>query len=81
MPPKVAVTVALPASVDPKTGRGVTITLKLKAADTPNAVDWTDVESASGTTFAPFAPGSTDTKKFYKVVVEFAGSSASAGQE
>ena len=68
------VTVALPASVDPKTGRGVTITLKLKAADTPNAVDWTDVESASGTTFAPFAPGSTDTKKFYKVVVDFAGS-------
>ena len=70
------VTVALPASVDPKTGRGVTITLKLKAADTPNAApaDWTDVESASGTTFAPFAPGSTDTKKFYKVVVEFAGS-------
>ena len=72
------VTVALPASVDPKTGRGVTITLKLKAADTPNAApaDWTDVESASGTTFTPFAPGSTDTKKFYKVVVEFAGSSA-----
>ena len=69
------VKVTLPASVDPKTGRGVTITLKLKSADTPNAASWTDVESASGTTFAPFAPGSTDTKKFYKVVVEFAGSS------
>ena len=77
------VVVELPDDVDPKTGRGVTITLKLKSADTPNAAaaDWTDVESASGTTFAPFAPGSTDTKKFYKVVVEFAGSSASAGQE
>jgi hypothetical protein len=71
------VTVALPAGVDPKTGRGVTITLKLKAADTPNAApaDWTDVESADGKTFAPFTPGSTDTKKFYKVVVDFAGSS------
>ncbi len=69
------VKVTLPASVDPKTGRGVTITLKLKSADTPNAASWTDVESATGTTFAPFAPGSTDTKKFYKVVVEFAGSS------
>ena len=70
--------VELPDTVDPKTGRGVDITIKLKAADTPNAAptDWADVESASGTTFAPFAPGSTDTKKFYKVVVEFAGSSA-----
>ena len=72
------VTVALPAGVEPMTGRGVDITLKLKAADTPNAApaDWTDVESATGTTFAPFTPGSTDTKKFYKVVVDFAGSSA-----
>ena len=69
------IVVTLPAAVDPKTGRGVDITLKLKSADTPNAASWTDVESASGTTFAPFAPGSTDTKKFYKVVVEFAGSS------
>ena len=69
------VVVTLPATVDPKTGRGVNITLKLKSADTPNAASWTDVESATGTTFAPFAPGSTDTKKFYKVVVEFAGSS------
>ena len=75
------VVVELPDSVDPKTGRGVDITIKLKSADTPNAESWADVESASGTTFAPFAPGSTDTKKFYKVVVEFAGSSASAGQE
>ena len=70
------VVVTLPNSVDPKTGRGVTITLKLKAADTPNAETWTDVESADGTTFAPFAPGSTDTKKFYKVVVEFAATPA-----
>ena len=72
------VVVELPDDVDPKTGRGVTITLKLKSADTPNAAaaDWTDVESASGTTFAPFAPGSTDTKKFYKVVVEFAATPA-----
>ena len=68
------IVVTLPAAVDPKTGRGVDITLKLKSADTPNAASWTDVESASGTTFAPFAPGSTDTKKFYKVVVEFAAS-------
>ena len=72
------VVVTLPSTVDPKTGRGVNITLKLKKADTPNAAaaDWTDVESASGTTFAPFAPGSTDTKKFYKVVVEFAATPA-----
>ena len=70
------VVVELPDDVDPKTGRGVNITIKLKSADTPNAVDWTDVESASGTTFAPFAPGSTDTKKFYKVVVEFAATPA-----
>ena len=75
------VVVELPDTVDPKTGRGVDITIKLKSADTPNAESWADVESASGTTFAPFAPGSTDTKKFYKVVVEFAGSSASAGQD
>ena len=70
------VTVTLPNSVDPKTGRGVNITLKLKSADTPNAASWSDVESATGTTFAPFAPGSTDTKKFYKVVVEFAATPA-----
>ena len=70
------VVVTLPAAVDPKTGRGVDITLKLKSADTPNAASWSDVESASGTTFAPFAPGSTDTKKFYKVVVEFAATPA-----
>ena len=48
------VVVTLPAAVDPKTGRGVDITLKLKSADTPNAASWTDVESASGTTFAPY---------------------------
>ena len=68
------IVVTLPSTVDPKTGRGVDITIKLKSADTPNAESWADVESASGTTFAPFAPGSTDTKKFYKVVVEFAAS-------
>ena len=70
------IVVTLPAAVDPKTGRGVDITLKLKEADTPNAASWSDVESATGTTFAPFAPGSTDTKKFYKVVVEFAATPA-----
>jgi hypothetical protein len=70
------VTVALPTNVEPKAGRGVDITIKLMKADAPNAAaaDWTLVESADGKTFAPFAPGSTDTKKFYKVVVEFAGS-------
>lgn len=70
------VVVTLPSTVDPKTGRGVNITIKLQSADTPDATSWTDVESATGTTFAPVTPGSTDTKKFYKVVVEFAASSA-----
>ena len=74
------VVVTLPDGVDPKTGRGVTITIKLMKADTPNAAaaDWTQVETAGGSdnkTFAPVTPGSGDTKKFYKVVVEYSGSS------
>ena len=80
------VVVELPAGVTPMVGRGVNIAINLMKADTPNAAaaDWTLVETAGGEdnkTFAAFAPGSTDTKKFYKVVVEFAGSSASASQE
>ena len=67
------VTVALPASVDPKTGRGVTITLKLMGSD--DLSTWSFIENASGTTFSAVTPGSGETKKFYKVVVEFAGSS------
>ena len=67
------VTVALPASVDPKTGRGVTITLKLMGSD--DLSTWSFIENASGTTFGAVTPGSGETKKFYKVVVEFAGSS------
>lgn len=70
------VVVTLPSTVDPKTGRGVDITIKLQSANTPDATSWTDVESASGTTFAPVQPGLGETKKFYKVVVEFAASSA-----
>ena len=69
------VTVALPAGVDPKTGRGVTITLKLMGSD--DLSTWTQIETAGGTdnkTFAPVAPASGETKKFYKVVVEYAGS-------
>ena len=74
------VVVTLPDGVTPKTGRGVDITIKLMKADTPNAAaaDWTQVETAGGSdnkTFAPFAPGSGETKKFYKVQVDFAGSS------
>ena len=67
------VTVTLPAGVSPKTGRGVDITLKLKGAS-DLAGPWTDIESANGTTFAPVTPASGETKKFYKVVVEFAAS-------
>ena len=69
------VTVALPAGVDPKTGRGVTITLKLMGSD--DLSTWTQIETAGGEdnkTFAPVTPGSGETKKFYKVVVDFAGS-------
>ena len=73
------VVVTLPNGVEPKTGRGVDIAIKLMKADTPNAPanGWTLVENAGGNdgkTFAPFAPGSTDAKKFYKVVVEYTAS-------
>ena len=71
------VTVALPDGVDPKVGRGVTITLKLMGSN--DLSSWTQIETAGGTdnkTFAPVQPGLGETKKFYKVVVEFAGSSA-----
>ena len=70
------VTVALPDGVDPKTGRGVDITLKLMGST--DFSTWTQIETAGGEdnkTFAPVEPGSGETKKFYKVVVEFAGSS------
>ena len=67
------VVVELPDDVDPKTGRGVTITLKLMGSN--DLSSWTQIETAGGTdnkTFAPVQPGLGETKKFYKVVVEFA---------
>ena len=70
------VTVALPAGVEPMTGRGVDITLKLMGST--DFSTWTQIETAGGEdnkTFAPVTPGSGETKKFYKVVVEFAASS------
>ncbi len=68
------VVVELPDDVDPKTGRGVDITIKLMGSN--DLSTWTQIETATGTTFAPVTPGLGETKKFYKVVVEFAGSSA-----
>ena len=68
------VVVTLPEGVDPKTGRGVNITIKLMGSN--DLSSWTQIETASGTTFAPVTPASGETKKFYKVVVEYAGSSA-----
>ena len=72
------VVVTLPDGVDPKVGRGVTITIKLQSASDLGG-SWTDVETAGGSdnkTFAPVTPGSGETKKFYKVVVEFAATPA-----
>ena len=66
------VTVTLPNGVSPKTGRGVDITIKLMGSN--DLSTWTQIETATGTTFAPVTPGSGETKKFYKVVVEYAAS-------
>ena len=66
------VTVTLPNGVSPKTGRGVDITIKLMGSD--DLSTWSFIENASGTTFGAVTPGSGETKKFYKVVVEYAAS-------
>ena len=70
------VVVTLPADVTPMVGRGVAITIKLQSTSDLGG-SWTDVESAGGQdnkTFAPVTPALGETKKFYKVVVEFAAS-------
>ena len=66
------VTVTLPNGVSPKTGRGVDITIKLMGSD--DLTNWTFIENATGTAFGAVTPGSGETKKFYKVVVEYAAS-------
>ena len=66
------VTVTLPNGVSPKTGRGVDITIKLMGSD--DLSTWSFIENASGTTFGAVTPASGETKKFYKVVVEYAPS-------
>ena len=71
------VTVEMADGVTPKTGRGVDITLKLMASDdlaftNPTAV--ATATAASNFEFSAVTPASGETKKFYKVVVEFAGS-------
>ncbi len=66
------VVVELPDDVDPKTGRGVDITIKLMGSD--DLTNWTFIENATGTAFGAVTPASGETKKFYKVVVEYAAS-------
>ena len=69
---KVEVTMA--DGVTLKTGRGVTINLILKGSD--DLATWTTLQTATDTkAFTPVTPALGETKKFYKVVVEFAGSS------
>ena len=70
------VVVTLPADVTPMVGRGVDIAIKLQSTSDLGG-SWADVETAGGEnnkTFAPVQPGLGETKKFYKVVVEFAAS-------
>ena len=69
---KVVVTMA--DGVTLKTGRGVTINLILKGSD--DLSTWTTLQTATDSkAFTPVTPAAGETKKFYKVVVEFAGSS------
>ena len=58
-----------------KTGRGVTINLILKGSD--DLTTWTTLQTATDTTeFTAITPAQGETKKFYKVVVEFAATPA-----
>jgi hypothetical protein len=67
------VVVEMADGVTLKTGRGVTINLILKGSD--DLTTWTTLQTATDTkAFTPVQPALGETKKFYKVVVEFAGS-------
>ena len=69
------VVVEMADGVTLKTGRGVTINLILKGSD--DLSTWTTLQTATDSkAFTPVTPALGETKKFYKVVVEFAGSSA-----
>ena len=58
-----------------KTGRGVTINLILKGSD--DLATWTTLQTATDTkVFTAVTPAANETKKFYKVVVEFAATPA-----
>ena len=69
------VVVEMADGVTLKTGRGVTINLILKGSD--DLSTWTTLQTATDSkAFTPVTPAAGETKKFYKVVVEFAGSNA-----
>ncbi len=69
------VTVEMADGVTLKTGRGVDIKLKLMGST--DLTSWTQIGSdITNTKVIPaITPGSGETKKFYKVVVDFEGSS------
>ena len=65
------VVVTMSDAIQLKTGRGVIITLTLKGSD--DLATWTTIEQVTDTkTFTAVQPGLGETKKFYKVVVNFA---------
>ena len=67
------VEVVMADGVTLKTGRGVDIKLKLMGSS--NLTDWTLLQTATDSkAFTPVQPAQGETKKFYKVVVDFAGS-------
>ena len=65
------VVVTMSDAIQLKTGRGVIITLTLKGSD--DLATWTTIEQVTDTKIFPAVqPGLGETKKFYKVVVDFA---------
>ena len=69
------VVVEMADAIELKTGRGVTINLILKGSD--DLTTWTTLQTATDTTeFTAITPAANETKKFYKVVVEFAATPA-----
>ena len=69
------VVVEMADAIELKTGRGVTINLILKGSD--DLTTWTTLQTATDTTeFTAITPAQGETKKFYKVVVEFAATPA-----
>jgi len=68
------VVVEMADGVELKTGRGVDIKLKLMGSS--DLTNWTQIGSdiTNTKTIPAITPGSGETKKFYKVVVDFAGS-------